>query len=339
MNLLLNRYHPVVDDLAESFSKLEMFDEIDIAIDISIKDHYGNHLDILNKNKEKFKEFNSIPTSLAFLNLKNKKYDLVGIDGVFTNDQEIMDICKESNIPWFCINGYPHQIDEPSNNILAFSWHLPFVQYKKANPHEGYVKERDWKNIAEKGRSDGKNICVFYPEMNEAKRYIRKIVKLPDPEYFSSFIHRYKECNKWNYEVFSFLEMNLDWNNKELKNYSGLKQSEVFEKISKSYGVVHLKHADCPGITILESLVLGVPIITMSSFVKASLDQEFLIDNFTAIIADSKQELVDRSIELMKDGGLLEYSSKAIRNHSWILTDFERQEYKLRKFFERCINV
>lgn len=333
MKLLLNYYHPVIFDLAESFSRI--FDEVVISCDMNLEDNYGGFNEVKNRVKEnEHLNCQVIPDIQAKIQIK--QFDLVGLDGAFKGDDILMETCKGNGVPYFCINGYPHQFDEPGENILAFSWHLPQIQYKKRFPHEGYVKLDDWKHIAKNGRSPGKNVCVFYPEMNEAKRFNTRFLeefRKEEPKHFCSFIHRYEECNKFNYLVFEHLKNHID----TLENYSGLSQREVFEKMSKSYATVHLKHADCPGISVLESLTLGIPVITMESFVKASFNQEVLIDGFNAIIATDKDDLVKRTIELIKWNGLLNYPMQSIRDHINVLTSFRRQKYKLEKFFEECM--
>lgn len=328
-HLLLVYYHPIIFDLAESF--LKIFNRVTIACNASLKDNYGEYAQVAAKIKANphLQSVDCIPLSVAHLKIKD--YDIVGCDGVFDGDELIMEVCKERGVPYFNINGYPHQADEPSQNILAFSWFLPQIQYKQRFPHEGYIKERDWKHIAFEGRSEGKNICVFYPELNEAKRYA--FVAQPRPRHkFTSFIHRYEECNRWTYLLFQKFELALAEKHIFVGNYSGKTQKEVFDLMSESYGVVHLKHGDCPGISILESLILKTPVITMSSFVKASFNQDVLIDNQNAIIADDFDELIERSIDAInKPWGRTGW------DHIYGLTNFNRQRNKLERFFHGCM--
>lgn len=326
-------------DLAESFKRIC---DVEIAINASIIDNYGGYkdrLDIISKN-EHLDGIRVLPLALALQEIRQKKYDLVGLDGVFDGDPLVMDACKNANIPFFCINGYPHNIDEPSDNILSFSHFLPQVQYKQKYPSEGHIKEIDWKNISEGGRSQGKNIFVYYPEMNEAKRYYLNRA-FPARQNYISLIHRYEECNPWNFAAFKNVRDGLSKKSIQVENHSNLSQQEVFEKLAGSCGLLHLKHGDCPGISILEALILETPVFTMRSFVNASFNQEVLIHKINSFIADDLDELIDA----MKN-----YSDQKTRckkwdwglgktnSHIWNLTDFDRQKSKLERFFNRCLN-
>lgn len=324
-HLLLVYYHPIILDLAETFSRI--FKKVTITAGPNLKDNYGGFEDLKNKIKSKkaLENIDFIP--LAVAQIKIKSFDLVGLDGVFDGDDTIMGLCKNKGVPYFCINGYPHQLDEPSDNILAFSHFLPQQQYRKNFPHEGYVKEVDWKEIAEKGCSSGKNILVFYPELNDAKRYYNSNFKINYNQDFVSFIHRYEECNKWTFKVYQNLKNEFP----TLENYSNKTQDEVFRLMDESRGLLHLKHADCPGISVLEALVFGVPVCTIRSFVEASQNQEVLIDNFNAIIAEDVNELIERMKTLTRTSFLEN------RDYIWNLTSFNRQKNKLERFFEQCM--
>lgn len=335
-SLLLVYYHPVVFDLALSFSKL--FDRVDICVTPGLKDNYGDHNDVVSKAKSL--GFDAFLTPVALMNIKSKKYDLIGLDGVFQGDKTIMDVCL-GKIPHFCINGYPHNMDEPSANILSFSWYLPEKQYRQSYPSEAHVKQIDWENISTKGRSDGKNICTFYPEFSELKRWGSIRYKVRRDE-FVSFIHRFEECNKHSYSVFEQVGQKV-----VLKNYSSLNQEAVWDKILSSYGLIHLKHGDCPGIALLESMMLGRTPIVMKSFVLASQNQEVLIDAHSAYVCDTVDEMIDRSLRLMdavdftyRDGQFdnLTDIEKSTKRHALMLTDFNRQIPKLLTFFNRCLS-
>lgn len=331
--LLLVYYHPIIFDLAESFSRL--FGKVEIACKQDLKDNYGGYKNVEDRGKAL--GLDVIPLSLAIVNMNG--YDLVGVDGVFDGDALAMQMCRETNTPYFCINGYPHQVDEIGQNILAFSWFLPQIQHKKMFPHEGYLKELTWKQIAENGQEEGKNICVYYPEMNEAKHH--KFSWGQNSSCINSFIHRYEEYNHWNYRVFCKVKERFPDLN--IQNYSGLTQKEVYEKMDNSFGTLHLKHGDCPGISVLESLIFGKPVFTMSTFVKSSFNQEVLIDGFNSIIADSYDELIERIENYYTNRRTYSidkyfFDSQKIRQHVYMLTDFQRQKNKLVRFFERCLN-
>lgn len=331
-SLLLVYYHPIVFDLAESFSRI--FQKVTIACNTNLKDNYGGYKTVYERGKALGLEV--IPLPIALMQIRS--YDLVGLDGVFDGDELAMGSCKEHEIPWFCINGYPHQFDEPSQNILAFSWHLPQIQYKKMFPHEGYIKELDWKKIYEDGRSPGKNICVFYPELNYVKRF--DYFDVPPSNTLVSFIHRYEECNKWNYKIFCDLKEKLKKHSFDidLQNFSGLSQDEVLKKMFSSWGLVHLKHGDCPGISVLESLKMGIPVFTMKSFVQSSFNQEILIDGFNAVVADDLDELYERIIDYISGKDRFYSAHFGLKtDYIKILTSFDRQKLKLIKFFERCM--
>lgn len=346
MKLLLNRYHPVVDDLAFSFIDLGF--EVEICVDTSVSDHYGSHSKIIAENNTRYKEFKTIPLSQALIHLKNKKYNLVGVDGVYSGDKLIMDVCKDKKIPYFAICGYPHSLDEPSNNILSFSWFLSEKQYRHRYPNEGHIKHLDWKNIAE-GRLSadcGKNICVYYPPFKKLKDFMMdggyrffyhrddKFNAIPRNE-FISLIHRFEECNKESYEVFTQVQKSVP-----LTNYSNLSQQEVWNKIHDSYGFIHSKVADCPGISLLESMIMGRVPIVMKSFVLASQNQDLLIDEHSAIICDSTEEMIERAKNhkgFIDDlDGALDGLEESTRRHAFTMTDMHRQKNKLKTFVDRC---
>lgn len=326
--LLLCYYHKIIFDLALSFKRL--FKKVEICVSSNLKDNYGTEQNVIKKGKSLGFDVHLLPVALA--NLKAKKYCLVGCDGVFQGDQLLMDVCRQSNVPFFCIDGYPFKLDEPSQNILSFSWGLPQAQYREKYPHEPHVKDWDWKNIAQTGRSEGKNICVYYPEMNELKEWRHKVdwEKIPDAYGFISLIHRFEECNKWNYEVFNKVKKQFN-----LENYTNLTQEELWNKLILSKGLIHLKSADRPGIAVLEAMLLDCVPIVMKSFVLASQNQDLLIDDISAIVCDSVDELIDRVKKLETDKDYINNCDI----HAGLMTDWDRQKNKVEKFFERCLNV
>lgn len=345
--LLLAYYHPVVFDLAHAFKKI--FENVDICVTNDLKDNYGTHQNVIEKAKSK--GFEAYLTTRAVMQMKAKKYVLVGLDGVFQGDKLLMDACNSLNLPYFCINGYPHNLDEPSKNILSFSWYLPEKQYRNHYPTEAHVKTWDWGRLA--GNEIGpelpkKNICVYYPPCIELKRFLdTKSVAFHDRRHavtmdplprteFSSFIHRFEECNKESFEIFKKLQEHVP-----LTNYSNLSQEEVWMQIWQSYGLVHMKHADCPGISVLESMILGRVPIVMRSFVLASQNQDLLIDDYSAIICDTVDELIHRTkehqewIEDIK--GVPCRIEESTSTHAYTITSEYRQLPKLRKFVENCL--
>jgi hypothetical protein len=333
--LLLVYYHPVIFDLANTFSKL--FDKVEICVVPGLKDNYGEANRVIAEAKAK--GFDAYFSPVAVMNIKAKKYDLVGLDGVFDGDKVLMDVCSASKVPFFCINGYPHNTDEPSQNILSFSWYLPEKQYRQRYPSEGHVKQLDWKNLATTGQSEGKNILVYYPEVS--------VAGAPHPGYFRrprdsfvSFIHRFEECNQESYEVFKQVNDQV-----KVENFSSLSRNEVHAKLIDSFGLIHLKHADCPGISVLEAMLLGRVPIVMKSFVLASQNQDLLIDNYSAIICDTVPELIRRAHHLKDAIENVEYPAnegmylmeRSTQQHAYMMTSQHRQEYKLIQFFKRCI--
>lgn len=329
MKLLLNRYHPIVDDLAQSFYNHLGYD-VTVCIDTSIFDHYGSHEDILAAKKLENTGVEYINTRQAALFLTQKDYDLVGVDGVYSFDKELMAIADKVGVPHFSICGYPHSFDEPSKNILSFSWFLPQMQYRKAYPHEGYIKELDWKNLAE-DKTPGKNVFVFYPEMSDVKK---KLIKSSVGRSGGiSLIHRFEECNKWSYEVFKYVNSKLDY---PIVNYSNLTRNEVWNKLLDANLFVHLKSADCPGISLLEAMLLGTVPVVMKNFVLASQNQEVLINNYSAFVCETKDEaaeIVQKNYFTLENPELRLNTYK----HVSMLTDFNRQRAGLVNFFARCL--
>lgn len=325
MKILLIYYHPIIWDLAETF--LRLGHSVSVAVNPAIKDNYGTGLDIFKSANSKYNPV-LLPAALQFI--KQHKYDLVGCDGVFDGDKLVMETCQNSNIPWFCIDGYPNTMDEPSNNILAFSWALPFTQYNNKFPSEGHKKQVDWKDIAEFGQSKMKNFLVFYPNMWYLQQpFSLKTIK---EKKLVSGIQRFEECNRYNYEVFQKVKAALaNW---DIQNIEGCSHEDFLKEIQTSEGLLHLKWADKPGIAVLESMMLGRPIVTLRSFVLSSFNQEFLIDNYTALIADSVEEITER----LKDPCYLTDLSWNVHEHAVMLCSFERQKDKLQRFLDRCVN-
>lgn len=331
MNILLVYYHPVVFDLIQSFRLLGH--SVSLAVNTKIKDNYGTGQDIVKNNKDRWNDVDVISLPLAVANIKKKKYDLIGCDGVFDGDKLVMDTAESVGVPHFCIQGYPNKYDEPSDNILSLGWALPLVQYNQAFPAEGYKKEVDWADLAKNGRSTHmKNICVFYPCFHE---YKEKIASTPDNfplklrSGFLSLVQGYERWNKFSCDVFKQISEKVP----EIQNLEGQSSEDVFNAINKTKGLLHLKWADQPGIAIFEAMLFGRPVITMRSFVLASFNQEVLIHRYNSVIADD----VDELIEYLNypDSYFFDLGDKA-QKHASILTDFNRQKSKLTKFIERC---
>lgn len=330
MKILINRYHPVCEDIAISLSQLGH--NVYLSIKTDIKDHYGSWKDILNKLRGD-KEFTAIDYKQAAVLLSKKKFDLVGVDGVFEGDSDLQRICRNVGVPHFAIAGYPALMDEPSDNILSLGWTLPTLQYIHRYPQEGARKLEDWKNISIEGRSSGKNVLVFYPVFHKFKESIKSpLVLSSENNEFVSGIQRYKECNPYNFAVFEQVRLALSPHLKVV-NYQGLKREEFLDKLKRSKGLLHLKHADQPGISLFEALLLGKRVFTMKSFVLASNNQEVLIDGFNSVVADTVDELIERMAQQVHTFDV----TSEVRNHAWMLTDFSRQKYKLSKFIEECV--
>lgn len=327
MKILINFYHPVCIDLATTFKKLGH--TVDVCFNTDIKDHYGDWNILLEKYK-KNSDINCISLKIASLLLvKSKYYDLVGLDGVFNGDQLLMSICKEINLPYFCIDGYPNVYDEPSENILSFGWGLPLIQYNQKYQSEYHKKEIDWKNIFEKGCSESKNIYVFYPNFWEIKTKTR-VINSVGP--IISGVQNYKKYNKWSCEVFDKIkEKSLI----DIKNFEEVSHEVFIKELQLSRAFLLLKWADRPGIALLEAMLLGKPILTMRSYILASFNPEILIDNFNCIIADTVEELIEK-INVM-DKNTYKLLGEHARNHALELTSFDRQKDKLQTFLERCV--
>jgi hypothetical protein len=342
-SILLVYYHPIVFDLAQTFKQHGLFKNVEIAVSGPLKDNYGDQNRVLAECKAR--GFVGLPLPAALINIKNKKYSIVGLDGVFQQDNLVIDTCQNLKIPFFCINGYPHNIDEPSQNILSFSWFLPQMQYKMMYGHEGAIKDVDWRNIAEKGfGGPNKNICVFYPEMNDVKKFLsnnvldiglmHKSFDFPTKKSGAvSFIYRFEECNKWSHEVYKRIGL--------IKNYDNLDSNEVHKLLWKTKWLAHLKHGDCPGVSVLEAMLLGCVPIVMQSFVLASFNQDLLIDRYSAVVCKTTDEFSQvlslgniPHLDFMFNQDLY-YTT---HNHAMTMTNFNRQQNKLVYFFERCLN-
>lgn len=303
--------------------------KVTLSVNDKVQDHYGSWKELGLKLKEKYKDnFDVVFINQALALIKAKQFDLVGVDGVFDSDQLIMDVCKNEKIPYFCVQGYPSCHDEPSNNILSLGNILPTVQYYSNYPTEGHRKEIDWKNIAETGKSAGKNICIFYPCFFELKQNLQTTKEKSNK--FISGIHRYEECNKYNYEVFKQVQQHVD-----VENFDSKSHDEFILELKKSKGLLMLKSQDEPGISLLEALLATKPVFTMRSYVLASMNQNVLIDGFNAVVADSVDELIYR-MKNITDADLYRLGTNAYL-HAEMLTRFERQKNKLQTFLENCV--
>ncbi len=332
MRILINRYHPVSEDLAITFSKLYP-NSVTLSVNTAINDHYGSWKAVYENIKSFYPEFKTITLQQALVMVKSKQFDLVVCDGVFDGDKLLMDVARQGGVPTANIQGYPYTQDEPAQNILSLGWFLPQVQYVNKYPNEYAVKMGDWKNIATAGSSAGKNICVFYPNF---WRLIETLQRGPvlstgttQPDGYLSAIHRYEECNEWPYKVFCEVKEKIA--PLSVTNLSGLKTEEIARRLILSRGVLMLKAFDQPGIFLFEALLCGAPIFTMKSYVLGSFNQDVLIDGFNACIADTVPELIER----MKSYEYSEMSENA-GNHARMLTSFERQQHKLKTFLENC---
>lgn len=326
MKTLLVYYHPVCFDLAQTFIRLDH--DVTVAVNTTITDNYGTGAEIIKRAKEKY-SFNIVPLPLALAQLNKKQYDLVGCDGVFDGDKLVMETCDQHGIPRFCIQGYPNVMDEPSDNILSFGWFTPTVLYHQRYPSEGHKKQLDWKNIAE-NTPELKNNCIFYPNFWDLKDELSIVYDVNIlNKGFISLIQGYERWNKWSFEAFKKVQKDV-----EVENLQGLEHQEVIKRLKRAHGLIHLKWADQPGIALMEAMLIGKPVLTVKSFVLASMNQEVLIDNYNAIIADDLDEL----IYWTKQTDYLETLGENAKKHAEMLTNFTRQQKKLEAFIDRCIN-
>lgn len=337
MKILINYYHPICADLAFSFAKLGH--DVDVCFLTTKTDHYGNWKDMPQKVSEQYSDifsktlikFNCITHQQAMVFLKSKRYNLLGCDGVTDGDSDLMQIADSVKIPYFNINGYPYQADEKAKNILCFSWFLPQIQYLQTYQGENGVKNMDWKNIAETGKSAGKNILVFYPETALVKHIRDSLSPVPVSEKrgFVSFVQLYEKYNHFNYIAFKNLQKLCT---DSLENYGGLTQMEVRELMNSAKATVHLKHADCPPTAVLEGMLFGLVPHVMTSFIKASANQDLLIDGYSCIACDSIDEMAKNLNE-----NKWEKISETTQRHAEMLTSLYRQKDKLQKFLSDCL--
>lgn len=322
MKILLVYYHPVIWDLAETFWNLKF--DVTVAVNEGISDNYGSGASIIQSRRDLISShpmYRIIPLTQAIAGIAKKEFELVGCDGKFSGDEKVIQFCQSKGIPFFCVNGYPYNIDEPSNNILSFSWWLPQVQYLQKFPSEGHVKQQDWQEIAKSGKSAGKNICVFYPQFWNIRNH--PVLENPDGIWVSA-IQKYRQFNLFSFDVFEQVGKHF-----QVQNVEGKSHQEWLSVLADAKGFIHLKWADCPGVSLIEAMLFGKPVATMRSFLLASFNQELLIDGHSAIVADSFDELIDR----MQNES---YDHFKIKEHAMMLTDLRRQEKKLLRFVENC---
>ncbi len=331
MKVLICRYHPICEDLAITFSKLGY--EVFLSVKTDINDHYGSWKKVFD-NCKSYLEFTTIDYKQALIMVAKNQFGLVGVDGVFEGDADIIEICDRVGTPYFAISGYPGVLDEPSNNILSLGWSMPSLQYWNRFPSEAQRKLQEWKYITETGQAPGKNICVFYPNFWRLKDRPTNVVVEKNP-YFISGIQRYKECNPYNFAVFEQVRKACEVKfQATVQNFEGVSNQEFINELDKSWGLLHLKQADQPGISVLEAMLRGKQVFTLKSFVLASHNQDLMIDEVTAVVADSVKELVER----MKRHN--EYHARFIsgcKEHASMMTSFGRQSEKLERFIQGCM--
>ena len=336
MKILVNRYHPVSEDLAITLARIFPQATIYLSVNTEISDHYGKWQHVYEHLKDQYREFETITLTRAALLIKQKQIDLVLCDGVFDGDKLLMDLCAFYNVSLVNIQGYPYTFDENAKNILSLGWFLPQIQYVKQYPSEGHVKQIDWKNIFENQKSGGKNVCVFYPNFWNFKKFVSSVGFTTDKlreetDRYISAIHRYEECNEWPFKVFGKVKEKL--NPTKIENMTGLTSVEVFNKCTLSKGALMLKAFDQPGIFLFEAMLSGLPIFTMKSYVLGSFNQDVLIDGFNACVADTVDELILR----MKSDEWKSLSKNTF-HHVDMLTSFERQQHKLKTFIENSLD-
>ena len=149
-----------------------------------------------------------------------------------------------------------------------------------------------------------------------------------------SLIQGYEKWNKYSYETFRQI---MPKSLRGVKNLEGKEHDHVFKCLDKCLGLLHLKWADQPGIAIFEAMLMGRPVLTMKSFVLASMNPEVLIHNYNAIVADTVEELLDYMNNTSSES-FYEMGVNA-KNHANMLTSFERQKFQLSNFVYRCLNA
>lgn len=332
MKVLINRYHPCCEDIASSFARHLKF-KVDVSVNIRVNDQYGSHLNILNslKSQETENGFNAISLNEAIVRLKTKQYSLVFVDGVYDGDKDLIAICKQQGIPYVCIAGYPYLRDEDAKNILSFSWFMPQFQYVQQYPTEGHVKEVAHAKLLN-GEQNKKNTLVWLPEFSHVRNYLKENNRfLASCSGYCSFIHRYEECNKSLYDIFVKIKNHLE-QFESVSNYTNFSNRRVLDKMISSKGLLHVKGFDAPGISLIESMMVGCTPFLFQEFVLGSFNQEVLIDNHSCIISDSIPEMIE-NLESDKWAKL----SKTTQEHAMMLTNFERQQNKLEKFIEASL--
>ncbi|MCJ2047989.1 hypothetical protein MKK58_26125 [Methylobacterium sp. J-078] len=73
-----------------------------------------------------------------------------------------------------------------------------------------------------------------------------------------------------------------------------LSHSDCHEKMSESFFTVHFKEAEAYGLSCLESMLLGTPVITLDHLMKQTTLGKFFLDNTTSVSASSVKEAIDK---------------------------------------------
>lgn len=336
MRILLHRYHPLVDDIALTFCTLGH--SVDVCVNTSLSDHYGGFSDILSaaaKDDFYLNKVNFINLKVALSNICCRKYDLVGVDGVFSGDQILIDLCNKNSIPFFCIQSYPNTFDKPSNNILSLGWSLPFFAYNSRFPSEGDKKHSNWKHLNDNCSEGYKNIVCFYPNFWKLKQKLdNKISRDTFSDKLVTSIHSYGVHNKYSYECFKKFTKHI-----ECDNITNLSQDLFHEQLlsGKYFAFLMLKWADQPGIALLEAMLCGLPVFTLNSYILASFNQDVLIDEYNCISRDTLPELISDCISASRDKDFIFSLGQNASNHAKIITSFDRQSKNLDRFLKKCL--
>lgn len=155
------------------------------------------------------------------------------------------------------------------------------------------------------GIRDGvKNLCQFLPLLeHEDVNLSYSSGDAPFGSYINDYPHNFKE-------EYDFVNLAVKEAGVALRMCDNMSQSEIFPRMVDSIATIHIKRTEGLGMSIIESLSHGRPVILSKQFssVKTPLGdlpmsyKQWCVQDFGAFYIDSQQELVELLKRLKEDG-------------------------------------
>jgi hypothetical protein len=152
----------------------------------------------------------------------------------------------------------------------------------------------------------------------------------------NTYIHFYQRYWKSGYKHFDFFKDNYLGDTRAFGNendHGALTPKQVQRAMINSTFTLHFKEAEGYGLSVIESMLLFTPVITVRYFVNDKTIGCFFLDNDNAIVAESMEEVLHR-LRFMK---FEEYERLAINAHNTVLriTDSKYRHDSLAKLMDK----